>query len=230
VRITETSVGWRTRRGVAFSLHARIRAGDPEAFREMFKDHAQTVYRHAVRVTGDWTVAQDIVSLTFLEAWRLRGRLRDEADTPRPWLMGIATNVLRNTTRAVRRHDRALARMPAKETVPDFADELIGRIADAEQLAAAQAVLAQLRRSEREVFTLCVWSGLSYAEAAQALGVPVGTVRSRLARARSRLRNLADQELRKRQVRREKAELPPGGGQVQGGRTEAVRSKKEKNR
>ncbi|MCX2185002.1 RNA polymerase sigma factor [Streptomyces sp. SKN60] len=213
-----------------FSLHARIRAGDPEAFREIFKDHAQMVYRHAVRVSGDWAVAQDIVSLTFLEAWRLRGKLRDEGETPRPWLMGIATNVLRNTTRAARRHDRAVARMPARETVPDFADELIGRIADAEQLAAAQAVLAQLRQSERDVFTLCVWSGLSYPEAAQALRVPVGTVRSRLARARSRLRKLAEEELKKRRADREKTEPAASGGQVRGGRTVAARSNKEKNR
>ncbi|WP_338678123.1 RNA polymerase sigma factor [Streptomyces sp. SCSIO 30461] len=213
-----------------FSLHARVRAGDPEAFREMFQDHAQMVYRHAVRVSGDWAVAQDVVSLTFLEAWRLRGKLRDEGDTPRPWLMGIATNVLRNAARAARRHDRVVARIPAAEAVPDFADELIGRIADAEQIAAAQAVLAQLRRAEREVFTLCVWSGLSYAEAAQALGVPVGTVRSRLARARSRLRDLAEQELRKRQADREKTEPAAGGGQVQGGCTEAARSNKERNR
>ncbi|MEU9387176.1 sigma factor, partial [Streptomyces sp. NPDC048279] len=82
-----------------YSLHTRIRAGDSEAFRELFRDHARLVHRHAVRVTGDWSVAEEIVSLTFLEAWRLRTRLRDEGDGPRPWLMGIAVNVLRNTTR-----------------------------------------------------------------------------------------------------------------------------------
>ncbi|MFF5143377.1 RNA polymerase sigma factor [Streptomyces sp. NPDC013157] len=155
-----------------YSLHTRIRAGDPEAFRELFRDHARLVHRHAVRVTGDWTVAEDIVSLTFLEAWRLRARLRDEGGSPRPWLMGIAVNVLRNTTRAARRHRQALERLPAKETVPDFADELVGRIADADELAAAQRALKKLRRGEREVFTLCVWSGLGYAEVAAVLGVP----------------------------------------------------------
>ncbi|MFJ4866733.1 RNA polymerase sigma factor [Streptomyces sp. NPDC088748] len=213
-----------------FSLHARIRAGDPEAFREMFNAHAQMVYSHAVRATGDWATAQDVVSLTFLEAWRIRGKLRDEGDTPRPWLMGIAANVVRNTARAARRHDRVLARMPANETVPDFADELVGRMADAEQLAAAQSVLAQLRRSEREVFTLCVWSGLSYPEAAQALGVPVGTIRSRLFRARSRLRRLSERELRGRKSDREKVEPVAGSGQVRGGCIEAARSSRERIR
>ncbi|MCP9956191.1 MULTISPECIES: RNA polymerase sigma factor [Streptomyces] len=201
-----------------YSLHARIRAGDPEAFRELFRDHAPLVHRHAVRVTGDRTTAEDVVSLTFLEAWRLRERLLDHGDSPRPWLMGIAVNVLRNTHRAARRHRAALDRLPNRDTVPDFADELVGRLTDADQLAAAHKALARLRRTEREVFTLCVWSGLGYAEAAQALGVPVGTVRSRLSRARDRLRRLAEQELRKNR------EPLTGTGQVQGGRTLAARS------
>ncbi|MBQ0887036.1 RNA polymerase sigma factor [Streptomyces sp. RM72] len=201
-----------------YSLHTRIRAGDPEAFRELFRDHARLVHRHAVRVTGDWAVAEDIVSLTFLEAWRLRARLRDEGDSARPWLMGIAVNVLRNTTRAARRHQRALERLPAKERAPDFADEVVGRMADADQLAAAQQGLKKLNRSEREVFTLAVWSGLSYAETAAVLGVPVGTVRSRLSRARKRLSKLAEEELRKSR------EPLPHNGQVRGGRTSAARS------
>jgi RNA polymerase sigma-70 factor (ECF subfamily) len=211
-------------------MHARIRAGDPEAFRDMFQSHAQLIYRHAVRITADWALAEDVVSLTFLEAWRLRGKFRDEGDSPLPWLMGIATNVLRNRARAARRHQRAMVRLPVKETVPDFADELIRRIGDAEQLSAAQAGLARLRQSERDIFTLCVWSGLSYQEAAQALGIPVGTVRSRLARARARLRKLAEEELKKRQADRRKSELAPGSGQVQGGRGKGTRSSEERNR
>ncbi|WP_282687482.1 MULTISPECIES: RNA polymerase sigma factor [unclassified Streptomyces] len=208
-------------------MHARIRAGDPDAFRELFRDHAQLVYRHAVRTTGDWSAAEDVVSLTFLEAWRLRGKLRDEGASPRPWLMGIAVNVLRNTGRAARRHERALARVPLRDALPDFADELVGRIADSDELAAAKVALGKLRRAEREVFALCVWSGLGYAEAAEALGVPVGTVRSRLSRARARLRSLTDSELRRRGGG---AEPLGAGGQVRGGRTTAARSNEERNR
>ncbi|MFG3049600.1 RNA polymerase sigma factor [Kitasatospora sp. NPDC048239] len=201
-----------------YTLHARIRTGDPEAFRELFRDHAPLVHRYAVRVSGDRDLAEDVVSLTFLEAWRLRDRLLDHEAGPRPWLMGIAVNVLRNTRRAARRHQAALGRLPARDTVPDFSDELVGRMADADQLAAAQRALKQLRRTEREVFTLCVWSGLGYAEAAAALGVPIGTVRSRLSRARTRLRKLAGQELKKNR------EPLPRPGQQQGGRTYAARS------
>ncbi|ONK13502.1 sigma-70 family RNA polymerase sigma factor [Streptomyces sp. MP131-18] len=203
-------------------MHARVRAGDPDAFRELFTSYAQLVYGYAARATGDPGLAEDVVSLTFLEAWRLRARLRDEGESPRPWLMGIAVNVLRNTARAKRRHERAMARLPAREPLPDFADELIGRLADAEQLAAVKTALGRLRDGEREVFMLCVWSGFGYEEAAAALGVRVGTVRSRLFRARARLRRLTDEELRR--------EPPLPRGQVRDDcRMPAVRSHVERH-
>ncbi|MGW2377039.1 RNA polymerase sigma factor [Kitasatospora sp. NPDC001683] len=190
----------------------------------MFDEAAGDVYRYAVRVSGDWAVAEDVVQLTFLEAWRLRGRLREDGGAVRPWLFGIAANVLRNTTRAARRHRAAMARLPARDVVPDFADELVGRLDDSVQLAAARRALARLRKAEREVFGLCVWAGLDYASAAEALGVPVGTVRSRLSRARTKLRALAEEELRNER------ELRPEGGQVRDGRVDAARSTRETNR
>ncbi|MFF2045810.1 RNA polymerase sigma factor [Kitasatospora sp. NPDC058170] len=206
------------------SRRARVRAGDQRAFGDLFDEEAGDLYRYAVRVSGDWAVAEDVVQLTFLEAWRLRGKLREGEEDLRPWLFGIAANVLRNTTRAGRRHRAAMARLPAREVVPDFADELVGRLDDSAQLAAARRALTRLRKAEREVFTLCVWAGLDYASAAEALGVPIGTVRSRLSRARTRLRGLAAEELRRG------PEPGGGGGQVRGGRTEAVRSIRETNR
>lgn len=146
-------------------------------------------------MTGNWVMADDIVSLTFLEAWRLRERVFPGDDSLRPWLLGIATNVARNTARAARRHQAALTRVPPPDPVPDFADEVTQRLADTEELAAAQKALSKMRRGEREVFTLCVWEGLDAATAAEALGVAVGTVRARLSRARRRLRKLTELEL-----------------------------------
>ncbi|MFD9193224.1 RNA polymerase sigma factor [Streptomyces phaeochromogenes] len=177
------------------SLRARVRAGDPDAFRQLFDEHASVVHRHAVRMTGNWVMADDIVSLTFLEAWRLRERVLPGDDSLRPWLLGIATNVTRNTARAARRHQAALIRVPPPDPVPDFADEVTQRMADTAELAAAQKALSTMRRGEREVFTLCVWEGLDAATAAEALGVAVGTVRARLSRARKRLRKLTELEL-----------------------------------
>jgi RNA polymerase sigma-70 factor (ECF subfamily) len=205
---------------VELSQRARLRAGDQSAFGEIFDDHAAALYQYAVRTLGDWATAEDVVSLTFLEAWRLRGSLREEGESVRPWLFGIATNVLRNTTRAARRHRAALGRLPAREHVPDFAEELAGRLDDTAELAAARRALARLRRTEQEVVRLCVWSGLDYAAAAEALGVPVGTVRSRLSRARARLRELAATEL----------ELGRRAGQVRGGHGPVARSMQENAR
>ncbi|GAA1671222.1 RNA polymerase sigma factor [Streptomyces yatensis] len=177
------------------SLRTRVRAGDPDAFGQLFDECASVVYRHAIRLTGDGGMADDIVSLTFLEAWRLRERLLPGDDSLRPWLLGIATNVTRNTTRAARRHRTALAKLPPPDPVPDFADEVTQRLADTEELAAAQKALRTMRRGEREVFTLCVWEGLDAATVAEALGVATGTVRARLSRARKRLRKLTELEL-----------------------------------
>ncbi|WP_371786046.1 RNA polymerase sigma factor [Streptosporangium subroseum] len=173
------------------SIRARIRDGDAEAFEQLFDEFARSVYGHAFRLTGNWSAAEDVMSLTFLEAWRLRHRIDVDGGSLRPWLLGIATNIARNTRRAARRYDDALARMPRAEQVPDLADEVAGRIDDADRLAAIRWAYGTLRRQEQEVFALVVGSGLGYAEAAEALGISVGTVRSRLSRARKKLEKFA---------------------------------------
>ncbi|MGW4696382.1 RNA polymerase sigma factor [Kitasatospora cineracea] len=206
------------------SIRARLRAGDQETYGELFDEHADAVYGYALRTLGDWAAAEDVVSLTFLEAWRLRASLDEEGGTVRPWLFGIATNVLRNTARAGRRHRTAMARLPAREAVPDFTEELVARLDDGARLDAVRRALGRLRRGEREVFRLCVWVGLDYAATAAALGVPVGTVRSRLSRARGRLRVLAEQELQESQESRGGREPGGGSGQVGEGRVVAARS------
>ena len=170
------------------SLRVRVRAGDPDAFGEVFDAHASAVYNQAYRLTLNWSAAEEVVSLTFLEAWRLRGGVEEAGGSLRPWLLGIALNVTRNLNRAARRHQAAMSRLPAAPPVPDFADDLIGQLDDAGELRRVLTALDQLKPGERDVLVLCVWSGLDYAAAAQALGVPVGTVRSRLSRARDKLR------------------------------------------
>ncbi|GHF26576.1 RNA polymerase sigma factor [Streptomyces fumanus] len=201
------------------NLRTRIRAGDHAAFGDLFDAYARSVYNHAFRLTGDWATAEDVVSLTFLDAWRLRDRLDAEGGSLRPWLLGIATNVTRNTRRAARRHAAAVARLPRDSTVRDHADEVAGRVDDAARLDLVRTALTALRRPEREVLALCVWSGLDYRAAAQALGVPVGTVRSRLSRARAKLAKAL-----------EHTELLESHGQMKGDRTTAVRPVMEGNR
>lgn len=98
--------------------------------------------------------------------------------------------------------------------MPDFADDLVGRIDDADRIAAVRQAVGKLRQREREVIALCVWAGLDYATAAQALGAPVGTVRSRLSRARRKLAKLLGDAGQ---------ELNGSSGQVHGDRGNAVR-------
>jgi RNA polymerase sigma-70 factor (ECF subfamily) len=116
--------------------------------------------------------------------------VRLERELALPWLLGVATNVLRNRRRSQRRHRAALGRLP-REHAHDFADEANGRLDDERQMQTVLRAVAELPRREQDVLALCAWAGLSYEEAAVALGVPVGTVRSRLSRARARIRELS---------------------------------------
>ncbi len=182
-------------------LRERVRAGDSDAFGMLCDEYARAVYNLGFRLTANWSAAEEVVSLTFLEAWRKHGRIEPGGESLRPWLLAIAVNVSRNLARASRRHQAAMSRLPPPPVVPDFAEELAGRLDDTAQLREIAKALAALRGGERELIALCVWSGLDYASAAEALGVPVGTVRSRLSRARRKLRKLG-----------------PAGGEPAGGR------------
>jgi RNA polymerase sigma-70 factor (ECF subfamily) len=203
---------------------ARVRAGDRDAFGELFDRYARTVYNHGFRLTADWSMADDVVSATFLEAWRLRARVDPDGGSLRPWLLGIATNVSRNLRRSDRRYRAAaLALAHGEQAAPDHADGVGGRLDDGRRIAAAVAALATLRRAEREVLVLCLWEGLDYAGAAAALGIPVGTVRSRLSRAREKLRRLTGAQ---------DGEREPAGPvrQEKGDRTNAARTAEEGTR
>jgi RNA polymerase sigma-70 factor, ECF subfamily len=174
-------------------LRARARAGDADAFGAVFDACAKSVYNHAFRLTGDWSAAEEVMAMTFLEAWRSRERIAEDGGSLRPWLLGIATNLARGQRRAAWRQRNALARLAVAGDSPDFADDVSGRLDDVDRIKALHRALAGLPGSELEVLALCVWSGLGYAEAADALGIPVGTVRSRLSRARAKL---TERELR----------------------------------
>jgi len=170
-------------------LWERSRGGDADAFALLFERHAKAIYNYCFRRVGDWTAAEDLLSVVFLEAWRRRRKALPAGKTL-PWLYGIATNVVRNRRRSERRYRAALARMPAAPPEPDFGDETVARADDERRIGHALELLAKLSRRQQDVVVLCSWSGLSYEDAAFALGVPVGTVRSRLSRARSSLREL----------------------------------------
>jgi RNA polymerase sigma factor (sigma-70 family) len=171
--------------------------GDPEGFGALFERHARSVYNHCFRRTASWTDAEELTSAVFVEAWRRRRDVRLIGESARPWLLGVANNLLRNHRRSCRRYRAALARLPSPGPQPDPADEVAGRLADERQMTRVLALVERLPRRDQEVLALCAWSELTYQEAATVLDIPVGTVRSRLARARARLTEL-DRNLRSR--------------------------------
>ncbi|WP_435135841.1 RNA polymerase sigma factor [Actinacidiphila sp. bgisy144] len=162
--------------------------GDREAFGRIFDRHAKTVYNHLFRRTADWSEAEDLTSTVFLHAWRRRSEIVLDRDSALPWLLGIAEHLLSNTRRRLRRAEALLHRLVSHdEPAGDHADRVAGRVDDERRMSQIHRALARLPRHEREVVELCVWSGLDQQAAAAALGVAVGTVKSRLHRARRRL-------------------------------------------
>ena len=171
-------------------LWERAVGGDPESFGTLFERHARGVYNHCFRRTASWADAEEITSAVFVEAWRRRHEVRPVHQSARPWLLGVANNLLRNHRRSHGRYLAAVARLPVPGAQPDPADDVAGRLADERRMREVLDLVDQLPPRHQEVLALCAWSELTYPEAAEVLGVPVGTVRSRLARARARLAEL----------------------------------------
>lgn len=170
-------------------LWDRARAGHAEAFGALYERHVRSVQSFCLWWSADRQVAEDATATVFLEVWRRRARLALTTDSAAPLLLGVATNVLRGQRRARRRHAAAVQRINATGAsgAPDHADDAIARTDAARRLRDGGAAIRALPRREREVLALLAWGELSYVEIAAALDVPIGTVRSRLARARSRL-------------------------------------------
>lgn len=168
---------------------------DPTRVADLFERHVAAVVRHCHRRTGDWGVAQDLTSAVFFEVVRRPGRVRVYQGSALPWLLATANNLDRNRSRALRRWARTLRRAGATSVDGEqFEDDANARIDRQREFAAARALLDRLTERERDVFLLCEWADLTYEQAAAALGIPIGTVRSRLARARRRLRQAVRQQ------------------------------------
>ena len=162
---------------------------DPRAFAVVFERHFDAIFRYLRRRVGA-ARAEELAAETFVQALAGRHRYDTAHADARPWLYGIAVNILRRHYRDEERALRAYARSGAD---PLIADEpsLDGLDAIAMGPAVA-AALAELPPIEREALLLYAWAELGYGEIATALGIPVGTVRSRLSRARTRVRELLD--------------------------------------
>lgn len=179
-----------TERGTDVSdaaLVDELRAGSSAGLTGLFDRYADAVYNYCFRRTAGWDRAEDATATVFLEVWRGRSRVLVHEGSALPWLYGIANNVCRNLERSRRRQHSALHRMLRDDVEPDPADGVVTRLDNEQRMAAVLAAVERLPRHEREVVALVAWSGLSYEATARALDVPLGTVRSRLSRARKRL-------------------------------------------
>jgi RNA polymerase sigma-70 factor (ECF subfamily) len=123
----------------------------------------------------------------FLEAWRRRQSIEITGTSMLPWLLGTANNVARNSRRSLRRYRAALHRLPVDRHAASAEDDALERLELERALSDAVRALDRLSEAERDVVNLVLWGGVSYEDAARALRVPIGTIRSRLARARKKL-------------------------------------------
>jgi RNA polymerase sigma factor (sigma-70 family) len=165
---------------------------DPQAFTALFERHFTRIHRWLHRRVGA-PLAEDLAAETFTRAFDRRDRFDAAYADARPWLFGIASNLVHDHQRAELRRLRALARVQRWE--PGGDDLTAGAVARVDAAAAGPAVaaaLAALRAEERDVLLLIAWADLEYEEVARATGVPIGTVRSRLHRARTHLRAALD--------------------------------------
>jgi RNA polymerase sigma factor (sigma-70 family) len=159
---------------------------DPERFTTLYQRYAGEIHRYVAGRLGPDT-ADDLMAETFLEAFRHRGRYDAERAGVRPWLYGIATNLIGRQRRSEIRFYRAIARTGVDPSIEPM-EPVIDRLSAEGMRGALAAGMARLNQGERDVLVLVAGSGFAYEEVAQALGISVGTVSSRLFRARKKMR------------------------------------------
>lgn len=169
--------------------HIQLSLEQPHAFAILFERHAGPLHRYLVKRIGPRN-AEDVVGETFVTAFRSRRNYDLSRADARPWLFGIATNHSRHLWRSeLRRQARNLTPV-ISATTHDHTDEATSRVFFSSQEGAVAQALAQLDDAHLDVLLLIAGPGFTYEEVALALGIPIGTVRSRMFRTRKRLREL----------------------------------------
>lgn len=171
-------------------LWARAVEGDAGAFGELFDEHRDRVFGHARRALASRHDAEDTTAIVFLELWRHRRRVRVVNGSVIGWLLVTTNNVCRNQARSARRYRLALAKLSPERAHPDSSDELAVEMDRVRSAPGVRVVFNQLSARDQNILTLCVLEELSTAEAALALRIPIGTVKSRLFRAKKRMAEL----------------------------------------
>jgi RNA polymerase sigma-70 factor (ECF subfamily) len=163
-------------------------SGTERAFVVIFDRYRVRVFRSAYRRLMDVSQAEEAVAIVFLEAWRLRKRVRLVDGSLLPWLLAVTSRVTSNVARSQRRYARMLAELPPPESQESPFVELDERLDGEVRRQAVADAIRSLAPRDRAVVELCLIEELPLADAAAALDLPVGTVKSRLHRARGQLR------------------------------------------
>ena len=171
------------------AVWARVRAGETAAFGALFDRHADAVYRVALVRLRLPEAAEDIVSIVFAEAWRQRLGIELLDGSLKPWLLGVARNQInRSLAQRARRPTEPLSDLDVGDTSPDPGEQVARSVDASSDLDGALAALDDLPERYRDALILHVWGEMGHAETASTLGVAVGTVKSRINRARAQLR------------------------------------------
>jgi RNA polymerase sigma factor (sigma-70 family) len=168
---------------------------DPEVFGRIVDAHIEAVRRYLTRRVGP-ELAEDLAAETFLRAFATRHIYQPLHPSALPWLYRIATNLVRHHVRDEQRRIEVSGRLAGRATFEAGAERVDDALAAAATVERLSAGFAGLSDDARDVLVLVGIEGLAYAEAATALDLPVGTVRSRLSRARIELRRALSEEPR----------------------------------
>ncbi|WP_030198446.1 sigma-70 family RNA polymerase sigma factor [Streptomyces sp. NRRL S-87] len=183
---------------MAGPLRPRARRGGAEEalIRTLYEEHGNALLSYATRITGDRATAEDVVQETFIRAWRHADAMVNGKGSVRGWLLTVARNIVIDRARAKASRPREVSGSPAAPpAVRDHADSVVDSMT-------VLAALDQLKPEHRDVLHELYYREQSVAEAADTLGIPAGTVKSRSHYALRALREVFAQEIRPRRPRR----------------------------
>jgi RNA polymerase sigma factor (sigma-70 family) len=166
------------------TLWGRVLAFDASAFAEVYRRHYPRVYRHACRLTSSADEAEDVTAMVFHEAWRRRTSVRFVEGSAAGWLLATSANVVRNQVRSRLRHGKLLQKLtPAGVAEAVTADHAVA----ADDRMDMERAFRRLSLRDQEILSLCYLERIPLVEASHMLGIPTGTAKSRLSRARAAL-------------------------------------------
>jgi RNA polymerase sigma-70 factor (ECF subfamily) len=167
----------------------RYSLDEPEMFAKIYERHAPSIHRYLSKRVESSRV-EDLASETFVTAFRNRRQYDFSYPNARPWLFGIAANILRHHRRAEIRRLNTLRAVRPNVVEADASDQIIAKLSFGVEEQKIKFALEQLDESYCEVLMLLTGPALSYEEISRAIGIPIGTVRSRISRGRAQLRKL----------------------------------------